>query len=121
MRWSGRRVVSWSRSRERARCAPRLVPTSTWISSRITTSTEARIARAWEVRIRNSDSGVVIRMSGGVRPMRARSEAGVSPVRIATSGTWNVSPRRSATRAMPASGARRFRSTSTARALRGDT
>jgi hypothetical protein len=64
-----------------------LVPTTAWISSTITVSTEARNARAREVSTRNSDSGVVIRMSGGCRSMRARSSAGVSPVRIATNGT----------------------------------
>ena len=33
---------------------------------------------------RKSDSGVVMRMSGGVRSIRRRSSAGVSPVRTAT-------------------------------------
>ena len=39
---------------------------------------------AREVSSRYSDSGVVIRMSGGVRAIRARSRAGVSPERIAS-------------------------------------
>ena len=38
--------------------------------------------------------------------MRARSAAGVSPVRMPISGTWKVSPRRSAARAMPGERAR---------------
>ena len=84
MRWSGRGARSSSRSRDSARCAPRLVPTRAWISSTITVSTEASIARACEVRSRNSDSGVVMRMSGGWRAIRARSSPGVSPVRMPT-------------------------------------
>ena len=45
------------------------------------------ISRACEVRIRYSDSGVVMRMSGGVRRIAARSLCGVSPVRIADLST----------------------------------
>ena len=52
---------------------------------------------------------------------RARSAAGVSPVRTAMRAGVNASPRRSAACAMPWSGARRLRSTSTASALSGDT
>ena len=55
-----------------------------------------------EVSSRKSDSGVVIRMSGGLRSIAARSFCGVSPVRTATvSSDWS-----------PASGPRRLRSTS---------
>ena len=79
------------------------------------------MARAREVRTRKSDSGVVMRMSGGWRAMRARSAAGVSPVRRPISGRWKSMPRRSAVRAMPARGARRLRSTSKARARSGET
>jgi hypothetical protein len=86
----------------------------------MTNSTERRIARAFEVRSRYSDSGVVMRMSGGVRAIRARSPASVSPVRRATVGRWTASPRRSATRAMPARGARRLRSMSKASARSGE-
>ena len=121
IRCSGRRAACSSRSSDSARCAPRFVPTTAWISSTITVSTEARKARARELSTRNSDSGVVIRMSGGWRSIRARSSCGVSPVRIATTGAWSVSPRRAATAATPASGTRRFRSTSTASALSGET
>jgi hypothetical protein len=94
-----------------------LVATSEWISSTMTVSTERRISRACEVNMRYSDSGVVIRMSGGVRSIWARSLAGVSPVRMPTEGTCRKPP----CAAIPSSGARRFRSTSTARALRGET
>jgi hypothetical protein len=121
IRWRGRRAASSSRSSVSARWAPRFVPTRAWISSTMTVSTDSRNARAREVRTRKSDSGVVIRMSGGCRSIRARSSAGVSPVRMATSGRRTASPRRPATRAIPAIGVLRFRSTSTARALSGDT
>jgi hypothetical protein len=91
-----------------------------WISSMITVSTETSASRACEVRSRYRDSGVVMRMSGGVREMRARSLAGVSPERMATAGTRYVSPRLSAVAAIPARGARRLRSTSTASAFSGE-
>ena len=42
-----------------------MVPATAWTSSTITVSTSRRLSRAWLVSIRNSDSGVVIRMSGG--------------------------------------------------------
>ena len=61
--------------------------------------------------MRYSDSGVVMRMSGGVRSMAARSFCGVSPVRTAT---VTSAP-------MPRSGARRLRSTSYPSALSGET
>ena len=58
-RWVADRPMRWSepvrpgrasrRSRESARCAPRLVGTMLWISSTITVSTPARIERAREV------------------------------------------------------------------------
>ncbi len=82
----------------------------------ITASTPVSISRACEVSIRYSDSGVVIRMSGGVRSICARSRCGVSPVRIATVGVRESSPP-----AMPRSGARRLRSTSCDSAFRGET
>ena len=85
-----------------ARCAPRFVRATAWISSTITCSVSAKISRAWLVSIRYSDSGVVIRMSGGWRTMSRRSFCGVSPVRIAT---FKSAP-------IPRSGARRFFSTS---------
>ena len=73
-----------SRSSDSARCAPRFVPATACTSSTITVSTVVRIERAAEVSIRKSDSGVVIRMSGGVRTIAARSFCEVSPVRTAT-------------------------------------
>ena len=67
------------RSSVSARCAPRLVRATAWISSTITASTPPSISRACEVRIRYSDSGVVTRMSGGVaRHRRALALGGVA-------------------------------------------
>ena len=50
----------------------------------ITVSTLARVDFAADVSMRYSDSGVVIRMSGGVRTSWRRAAAGVSPERIPT-------------------------------------
>ena len=102
IRWTSRSATSASRSSVIARCAPRLVWATAWISSTITHSVPSKILRAWLVSIRYSDSGVVMRMSGGWRTMSRRSFCGVSPVRIATV----MSP------PIPRSGARRFFSTS---------
>ena len=60
-------------------------------------------------------------MSAGSRWKRARSDCGVSPVRMAIAGVTYPPPLPSATRAIPASGARRLRSTSTASAFSGET
>ena len=120
-RCAGVSSSSSSRSRLRARCAPRLLPATAWISSMITVSTVARVSRAAEVRSRNSDSGVVTRMCGGRARWRRRSSGGVSPVRIPTVTSGVGTPIDAASRAIPASGARKLRSTSTARALSGET
>ncbi|MBK7274710.1 MAG: hypothetical protein IPI13_16685 [Actinomycetales bacterium] len=70
--------------------------------------------------MRNSDSGVVMRMSDGSRTKPRRSAAGVSPDRTATR-TWGSGiPNRAAAWPMPTSGDRRLRSTSTASALSGE-
>ena len=100
-----RATSSSSRSSESARCAPRFVPTSAWISSTITVSTGARNARACEVRRRKSDSGVVMRMSGGVRAACAPAR----PPACRRCGSRRPAGGRSRrggrpTRAMPASG-----------------
>jgi hypothetical protein len=97
-----------------------LVGTSAWISSMMTVSTVVSRARAFDVSSRKSDSGVVMRMSADSRRNLARSPGGVSPVRIAMSGIVTGTPMRLAALAMPVSGARRFRSTSTASALSGE-
>ncbi len=108
-RCSGRPHRCSSRSSDRARCAPRLVGTSAWISSTMTVSTARRASRLADVRSRYSDSGVVIRMSAGSRLKRARSDAGVSPVRTEMAGITCGTPSRAATLVMPATGARRLR------------
>ena len=86
IRWAGPRsaVSASSRSSDRARCAPRLLPASACTSSTMTVSTPRSASRAREVSSRNSDSGVVMRMSGGLLASRRRSSAAVSPVRTAT-------------------------------------
>ncbi len=65
IRWAGLGSSASSRSRLIARCAPRLVPATACTSSMITVSMPRSASRAAEVSSRNSDSGVVIRMSEG--------------------------------------------------------
>ena len=113
---------SWSsRSSESARWAPRLVAATACTSSTITVCTAARDSRAADVSMRNSDSGVVIRMSGGLAISSRRRAGGVSPERTPTLISGAGCPRRSAMRVIPVSGVRRLRSTSTASAFSGDT
>ena len=121
IRWAGWSSRASSRSRDSARWAPRLLPATACTSSTITVSMPRRDSRAWLVSIRNSDSGVVIMMSGGWVVSLRRSAALVSPERTPTVTSGVVTPIRSAVCLMPVSGARRLRSTSTARALSGET
>ena len=81
MRCAGASSSASRRSRLSARCAPRLEARTACTSSTITVSTPRSDSRAADVSSRNSDSGVVTRMSGGVRLKLRRSSAGVSPVR----------------------------------------
>ncbi len=110
-----------SRSSDSARCAPRLFPATACTSSTMTVSTPRSVSLACEVSSRNSDSGVVMRMSGGLLTSFLRSSAAVSPVRTATLMSGSASPSRWAACPMPVSGARRLRSMSTASALSGET
>ncbi len=87
----------------------------------MTVSTPRRVSLACEVSSRKSDSGVVMRMSGGLLTSFLRSSAAVSPVRTATRMSGSSRPRRRAACPIPVSGARRFRSMSTASALSGET
>ena len=87
----------------------------------MTVSTPRRVSLACEVSSRKSDSGVVMRMSGGLLASFLRSSAAVSPVRTATLMSGACRPSRCAACPIPVSGARRFRSMSTARALSGET
>ena len=121
IRCAGRSSSSSSRSRVTAMCAPRLESVTACTSSTITVSTPRSASRAWLVSSRNSDSGVVMRMSGGRLAKARRSSAGVSPERMPTVISGRGSPSRSAAWPMPVSGARRLRSTSTASALSGET
>ena len=84
-------------------------------------STPRRVSLACEVSSRKSDSGVVMRMSGGWLASFLRSSAAVSPVRTATLMSGSGRPSRWAACLIPVSGARRFRSMSTASALSGET
>ena len=120
MRWAGVASSASRRSSESARCAPRLVPATACTSSMITHRTSVRVSRADEVSMRNSDSGVVIRMSGGLASSARRWAGGVSPERTPTLIVCAGAPSRSAMREMPASGVRRLRSTSTASAFSGE-
>ncbi len=110
-----------SRSRDSARCAPRFVPATACTSSTITVSHAAQrlAARRGEQQEQ--------RLRGGHQDVRRgarnalRSSAGVSPVRMPTVMFGSGSPSRSGAALIPASGARRLRSTSTASAFSGET
>ena len=119
MRWAGWSRMASRRSSERARCAPRLVAHTECTSSTITVSMPRSASRADDVSSKNSDSGVVIRMSVGWRANWRRSSVDVSPDRMATVMSGCGRPNRIEACRMPASGARRLRSTSTARAFSG--
>ena len=120
IRWAGFGSRASRRSRDTARWAPRLVPATAWTSSTMMVSTSLSVSRALEVSIRKSDSGVVMRMSGGLLSSERRSDAGVSPERTPTVISGAGRSRRLAVWVMPISGARRLRSTSTPSALSGE-
>ena len=96
MRWAGRSSNRSSRSRLSARCAPRLVAATACTSSTMTVCTPRSVRAAWLVSIRYSDSGVVIRMSGGSCTRRRRSLDGVSPERTPTVTSGSAIPSRRA-------------------------
>ena len=98
-----------------------MLPATACTSSTMTVSTPRRVSLACEVSSRKSDSGVVMRMSGGLLASFLRSSAAVSPVRTATLMSGSCRPSRRAACPIPVSGARRFRSMSTASALSGET
>ncbi|MPM95188.1 hypothetical protein SDC9_142341 [bioreactor metagenome] len=116
----GSRPDAARRSRLTARCAPRLVAARACTSSMMTVSTSLSVSAAALDSIRNSDSGVVIKMSGGWRGSPRRSLAGVSPERTATRTSGSGRPSLRAAACIPRSGTRRLRSTSTARAFSGE-
>ena len=125
MRWAGASSKSSSRSNESDRCAPRLSPARACTSSTMTVSTVRSASRAADVSMRYSDSGVVMRISGGLRAILRRSSAGVSPVRMAVRISGAFAPRRALSTAASSeiaeSGPCKLRSTSAPRAFRGDT
>ena len=124
IRWSGGASAGRRRSRrsrDSARCAPRLPPAIAWTSSTITVSTPRSVSRAALVSSRYRLSGVVTRMSGGRRASSRRCSWGVSPVRPAIEICGSGSPSRCAASPMPCSGARRLRSTSYVSAFSGET
>ena len=91
MRCAGVASMASRRSSDSARCAPRLVPATACTSSTMTVCTVASVSRAADVSIRNSDSGVVMRMSGGLVINSRRRLGGVSPDRTPTlmsGGGW---------------------------------
>ena len=96
MRCIGLSRSSSRRSTESARCAPRFVPATACTSSRISVSTPRRVSRAADVSSRKSDSGVVIRTSGGCFAIACRSFCGVSPVRTPTRSVDRESGERAA-------------------------
>ncbi|MDI2022715.1 hypothetical protein PJL18_03257 [Paenarthrobacter nicotinovorans] len=120
MRCAGLGSNASRRSRETARCAPRLVPATACTSSMMMVSTSLSVSRARDVSMRNRDSGVVMRMSGGLVSSVRRSAAVVSPERTPTVTSGAGNPKRLAVCVMPISGDRRFRSTSTPSALSGE-
>ncbi len=62
------------RSTAVTRCVPRFEPATAWISSRMTAATPSSIRRLFgEERMRFRLSGVVMRISGGLRSIRRRS------------------------------------------------
>ena len=98
------------------------MPATAWISSTMTVLTLRSMARLRSaVTMRNSDSGVVMRKSGGRFSMAARSAAAVSPVRTATRMSGASRPMAAAIAAISVSGASRFCWMSTASAFSGDT
>jgi hypothetical protein len=73
-----------SQLRQSSACTPRLLPISSCHSSSTTACSEANSSGALALASsRLSDSGVVIRIWGGVRNCLVRSWLGVSPLRIA--------------------------------------
>ena len=100
MRCTGDSTSISSRSSVSARCAPRFVPATAWISSTITARAALNIPRPRMLVSRMfSDSGVVIRMCGALRSIRARADAGVSPVRTPIRISGNCLPFRLEARA----------------------
>ena len=122
MRVSGRPHSASRRSSDSARCAPRLLGASAWISSTITLRVVASIARPDSEPSRMySDSGVVTTICGARRFIALRSACGVSPVRTLARISTSGDPSSNSLSRMPASGASRLMRTSFDSALSGET
>ena len=109
-----------------ARCAPRRVGATAWISSTITVrAVPSSLRPPADVRSTYSDSGVVTRTCGGRLSTCARSFCAVSPVRTAArTSTGAADPDDGAARSrarMPSSGCTRFLWMSFESALSGET
>ncbi len=92
MRWNSP-VRRTRRSTAVIRCVPLFVPTTAWISSRMTVAIPVSMARPLrELRMMFRLSGVVMRISGGCRSICRRSSAGVSPLRVRTPMAGKASP-----------------------------
>jgi hypothetical protein len=122
MRCNGRWHSASSRSSVSARCAPRLLAATAWISSTITLRTLLSMSRPDNEPISTySDSGVVTRICGGTLRIRLRSGCGVSPVRTAVRIGALGRPSCSSCSRMPSSGASRLIWISLESAFNGDT
>ncbi len=121
MRLSPPPVSRSRRSKDKARCEPRLLPKIAWISSTITVLTDCNSLRPPTlVSSRYADSGVVTRMCGGCLNIAARAGAGVSPLRTKQRIATSVWPDSNSLRPMPSSGWRRFFSISLPSAFKGE-
>ena len=121
IRWAGWSSRASRRSSETARCAPRLVAhTAVHLVDDHGVDAGAAPPAQWTSAAENSDSGVVIRMSAGWRAKRAALvRRGVAGSHGDRDRPARGRPMRIAACRMPASGARRLRSTSTASAFSG--
>ena len=117
MRWIPG-LWAWSLSRFRESMTPLLEEEISWISSTMTQRTPRKaILNLGAERARERDSGVVMKMCGGLLSIFALSLWGVSPVLTAT-----LTSGMSGSRVLISSrGWRRFLLMSLARALRGET
>ena len=122
MRCGGVGVKAARRSSDSARCEPRLVPATAWISSTITERTVDSILRPESlVSSRYSDSGVVTRIWGARFRIATRSACAVSPVRTIARISKVGTPSLSSSARMPVSGSSRFLWMSFDSALSGET
>ncbi len=122
MRVNSRPTDSRRRSRLSERWTPRLLEHTSWISSTMTHWTSRNFLRkTGAVRTMERDSGVVMKMWGGLRVCCCRSRVDVSPERTPTRMAGGSSPSSRASASISARGSSRFLLMSFARAFRGET